>query len=165
MSNNKLAIQINHKAFELIQEFNNDPEKRLRLYDLIFRSAFLGEEINDDDKAVELTAKSILYDIERCRNNYIDKCKKNPEMEEQARRRPELFSAIYDYIVSDFLNSWRAVYGDKEDRKVLYQEIKSEFEEVSEDNADNNKLINGAIKTIRENYFSEHEKNEKLWKN
>ena len=152
MSNNELAIQINHKAFELIQEFNNDPEKRLRLYDLIFRSAFLGEEINDDEKAVELTAKSILYDIERCRNNYIDKCKKNPEMEEQARRRPELFSAIYDYIDSDALNLCFAVSADKKDRKILYQKIKSEFEEVSEDNADNNKLINGAIKTIRENY-------------
>lgn len=152
MSNNDLAIQINRKAFELIQEFNDDAEKQLRLYNLIFRSAFLGEEINDDDKAVELTAKSILYDIERCRNNYIDKCKNNPEMEEQARRRPELFSAIYDFIVSDTLSLWRAVYGNKEDRKALYQEIKFCFEEVSEDNADNNKLINGAIKTIRENY-------------
>ena len=165
MKNNELAIQINRKAFELIQEFNDDPVKQLRLYNLIFRSSFLGEEINDEDGMVRLAAKSILYDIEQCRNNYIDKCKKNPEMEEQARRRLELFSAIYDYIVSDFLNSWRAVYGDKEDRKVLYQEIKSEFEEVSEDNADNNKLVNGTIKTVRENFFSEHEKNEKLWKN
>ena len=164
MKNNELAIQINRKAFELIQEFNEYPEKQLRLLKLILNCSFLGEEINDDDKAVELTAKSILYDIERCRNNYIDKCKKNAELEE-ARRRPELFSAIYDYIVSDFLNSWRAVYGDKEDRKVLYQEIKSEFEEVSEDNDENNKLINGVIKTVRENFFSEHEKNEKLWKN
>ena len=163
MSSNELAIQINHKAFELIQEFKDDPEKRLRLYDLIFDCAFLGGEVKDEDKAVRITAKTILRDIQECRNNYIEK--KNPEMEEQARRRPKLFSAIYDYIVSDFLNSWRAVYGDKEDRKVLCQEIKSEFEEVLEDNADNNKLINGTIKTVRENFFSEHEKNEKLWKN
>lgn len=152
MSNNELAIQINHKAFELIQEFNDNPEKRLRLYDLIFRSAFLGEEINDEDMAVRMTAKSILADIEECRNNYIEK--KNLEMEEQARRRrPEVFSMIYDYIDSDDYNSWRAIYGDKEDRKSLYQEIKVKFPIVSYDNDDNNKLINGAIKTIRENWF------------
>ena len=152
MKNNELAIQINHKAFELIQEFKDDPEKRLRLYDLIFDCSFTDKEINDEDKAVDIAAKIILSDIKGCRNNYIDKCKKNPEMEEQARRRPELFSAIYDYIDSDALNLCLAVSADKKDRKILYQEIKSEFEEVSEDNADNNKLINGVIKTIRENY-------------
>ena len=156
MSNNELAIQINHKAFELIQEFNDDPEKRLRLYDLIFRSAFLGEEINDEDMAVRMTAKSILHDIEECRNNYIEK--KNLEMEEQARRRrPEVFSMIYDYIDLDDYNSWRAIYGDKEDRKSLYQEIKVKFPIVSYDNEDNNKLINGAIKTVRENWFNNHQ--------
>lgn len=151
MSNNELAIQINHKAFELIQEFNDDAEKQLRLYNLIFRSAFLGEEINDDDKAVELTAKSILYDIERCRNNYIEKCEKNAELEE-ARRRPEVFSAIYDYIVSDTQNLYSAVYGNKVAHKELYQDIKVNFPIVSYDNDENNKLINGAIKTVRENY-------------
>ena len=154
MSNNELAIQINHKAFELIQEFNDDPEKRLRLYDLIFKSAFLGEEINDEDKAVELTAKSILLDIEEYRNNYIDKCKKAAELEE-ARRRPEVFSAIYDYIVSDTWNLYSAVYGNKVARKELYQDIKINFPIVSYDNDENNKLINGAIKTVRENYSDE----------
>lgn len=156
MSNNELAIQINHKAFELIQEFNDNPEKQLRLYNLIFRSAFLGEEVNDEDMAVRMTAKSILADIEECRNNYIKK--KNLEMEEQARRRrPEVFSMIYDYIDSDDYNSWRAIYGDKEDRKSLYQEIKVKFPIVSYDNEDNNKLINGAIKTVRENWFNNHQ--------
>lgn len=156
MSNNELAIQINHKAFELIQEFNDDPEKQLRLYNLIFKSAFLGEEINDEDMAVRMAAKSILADIEECRNNYIEK--KNLEMEEQARRRrPEVFSMIYDYIDSDDYNSWRAVYGNKEDRKSLYQEIKVKFPIVSYDNDENNKLINGAIKTVRENWFNNHQ--------
>ena len=151
MKNNELAIQINHKAFELIQEFNDNPEKRLRLYDLIFRSAFLGEEINDEDMAVRMTAKSILADIEECRNNYIEK--KNLEMEEQARRRrPEVFSAIYDYIVSDTRNLYSAVYGNKVAHKELYQDIKINFPIVSYDNDENNKLINGAIKTVRENY-------------
>lgn len=151
MSSNELAIQINHKAFELIQEFNDDAEKRLRLYDLIFRSSFLDEKLNEEDMGVKMTAKAILADIQECRNNYIEK--KNLEMEEQARRRPELFSAIYDFIVSDTLSLWRAVYGNKEDRKALYQEIKFCFEEVSEDNDGNNKLVNGAIKAVREDWF------------
>ena len=100
MKNNELAIQINHKAFELIQEFKDDPEKRLRLYDLIFRSAFLGEEINDDDKAVELTAKSILYDIERCRNNYIDKLYKRHTFkdEETMKRYDEIYEQTKKYV-------------------------------------------------------------------
>lgn len=156
MSNNELAIQINRKAFELIQEFNDDPVKQLRLYNLIFRSSFLGEEINDDDKAVDIAAKVILADVEECRNNYIDKCKKTAELEE-ARRRPEVFSAIYDYIVSDTLNLCSALYGNKEARKELYQDIKVNFPIVSYDNDENNKLINGVIKTVRENYSDEIE--------
>lgn len=152
MSNNDLAIQINRKAFELIQEFNDNPEKQLRLLKLILNCSFLGEEINDEDMAVRMTAKAILADIQECRNNYIEK--KNLEMEEQARRRrPEVFSMIYDYIDSDTFNSWRAIYGSKEDRKALYQEIKVKFPIVSYDNDDNNKLINGAIKAVREDWF------------
>lgn len=154
MNNNELAIQINRKAFELIQEFNDYPEKQLRLYDLIFRSAFLGEEINDEDKAVDIAAKAILADIEECRNNYIEKCEKNAELEE-ARRRPEVFSAIYDFIVSDTRNLYSAVYGNKVARKELYQDIKINFPIVSYDNDENNKLINGAIKKVRENYSDE----------
>ena len=154
--NNELAIQIDYQEFQLIQEFNDDPEKRLRLYDLIFKCSFLGEELNEEDMGVKMAAKAILADIEKRRNNYIEK--KNLEMEEQARRRrPEVFSMIYDYIDLDDYNSWRAIYGDKEDRKSLYQEIKVKFPIVSHDNEDNNKLINGAIKTVRENWFNNHQ--------
>ena len=156
MEENKVAIQLNYKAFEMIQEFNDDPEKRLRLYDLIFRCSFLGEKLNEEDMGIKMAAKSILADIEECRNNYIEKCEKKAELEE-ARRRPEVFSMIYDYIDLDDYNSWRAIYGDKEDRKSLYQEIKVKFPIVSYDNEDNNKLINGAIKTVRENWFSNHQ--------
>ena len=85
MEENKVAIQLNYKAFEMIQEFNDDPEKRLRLYDLIFKSAFLGEEINDEDGMVRLAAKSILLDIEQCRNNYIEKCKNNAKYGAQGK--------------------------------------------------------------------------------
>ena len=116
----------------------------------------MGEELNEEDMGVKMAAKAILGGIEKRRNNYIEK--KNLEMEEQARRRrPEVFSMIYDYIDSDDYNSWRAIYGDKEDRKSLYQEIKVKFPIVSYDNEDNNKLINGAIKTVRENWFNNHQ--------
>lgn len=77
MEENKVAIQLNYKAFEMIQDFKNDPEKRLRLYDLIFDCSFMNKEINDEDGMVRLAAKSILLDIEQCRNNYIEKCKNN----------------------------------------------------------------------------------------
>lgn len=74
---NELAIQIKPKAFDLIQEFNDDPEKRLRLYDLIFRCSFLGEELNEEDMAIKMAAKAILADIQECKKNYKEKCKKN----------------------------------------------------------------------------------------
>lgn len=154
MSNNELAIQINHKAFELIQEFNDNPEKRLRLYDLIFKCSFLGEELNEEDMAIKMAAKAILADIQECKKNYKEKCEKNAELEE-ARRRPEVFSAIYDFIVSDTRNLYSAVYGNKVAHKELYQDIKINFPIVSYDNDENNKLINGVIKTVRENYLNE----------
>ena len=75
--NNELAIQIDYQEFQLIQEFNDDPEKRLRLYDLIFRCSFLGEELNEEDMGIKMAAKAILGGIEKRRNNYIEKCKNN----------------------------------------------------------------------------------------
>ena len=75
--NNELAIQIDYQEFQLIQEFNDDPEKQLRLYNLIFRCSFLGEELNEEDMGVKMAAKAILGGIEKCRNNYIEKCKNN----------------------------------------------------------------------------------------
>ena len=77
MEENKVAIQISHKDFRMIQEFDDNPEKQLRLLKLILNCSFLGEEVNDEDGMVRLAAKTILYDIEQCRNNYIEKCKNN----------------------------------------------------------------------------------------
>ena len=77
--NNELAIQIDYQAYQLIQEFNDDPEKRLRLYDLIFRCSFSGEELNEEDMGIKMAAKAILGGIQKRRNNYIEKCKKNAE--------------------------------------------------------------------------------------
>lgn len=77
--NNELAIQIDYQEYQLIQEFNDDPEKQLRLYNLIFRCSFLGEELNEEDMGVKMAAKAILGGIQKRRNNYIEKCKKNAE--------------------------------------------------------------------------------------
>ena len=71
--NNELAIQIKPKDFELIQEFDNDPEKQLRLYNLIFRCSFLGEELNEEDMGVKMAAKAILGDIQERKKNYKEK--------------------------------------------------------------------------------------------
>ena len=125
MSNNELAIQINHKAFELIQEFNDDPEKRLRLYDLIFRSAFLGEEINDEDMAVRMAAKSILLDIQECRNNYIEKCNHNENID---------FSSIEKFCQSDNYRN-KILTGTGKDRKEVMLTIESNFPDLKPSDA------------------------------
>ena len=77
--NNELAIQIDYQEFQLIQEFNDDPEKQLRLLKHILNCSFLGEELNEEDMGVKMAAKAILGGIEKRRNNYIEKCKKNAE--------------------------------------------------------------------------------------
>lgn len=167
MEENKVAIQINHKAFEMIQEFNDDPEKQLRLLKLVLNCSFLGEEINDEDGMVRLAAKSILYDIQACRNNYIEKCKKNAEYGIQGkdygllggeygslggrpRKRPDVFAKIYDYIISDENNIKSALSEDKAQNRMLRRNIKARIPEVAENNDENNKLINGVIKKIKE---------------
>ena len=174
MEENKVAIQINHKAFEMIQEFNDDPEKRLRLYDLIFRCSFLGVENSDEDMAVRMTAKSILYDIQECRNKYIEKCKKNGEYGIQGRdygiegknygllggeygiqggrpkKRPDVYEKIYNFILSDENYIKSALSEDKTQKRMLCRNIKTRIPEVAENNDENSKLINGVIKKIKE---------------
>ena len=136
MSNNELAIQINRKAFELIQEFNDNPEKQLRLYNLIFRSAFLGEEINDNDMAVRMTAKSILLDIEQCRNNYIEKCKRNENTD---------FSSIEKFCQSDKYRN-KILTGTGKDRKEVILAIERNFPDLKPSDA---KVIRKIFRKMR----------------
>ena len=141
MEENKVAIQLNYKAFEMIQEFNDNPEKQLRLLKLILNCSFLGEEINDEDMAVRMTAKSILLDIEQCRNNYIEKCKNNAkygiqgkdfgklggrprkgETKEQykERKRLENESLISEKMGED--SQWTMMFNEiKQDRDLIIQ--------------------------------------------
>ena len=136
MSNNELAIQINHKAFELIQEFNDDPEKQLRLYNLIFKSAFLGEEINDEDGMVRLAAKSILLDIQECRNNYIEKCNHNENID---------FSSIEKFCQSDKYRN-KILTGTGKDRKEVMLAIERNFPDLKPSDA---KVIRKIFRKMR----------------
>lgn len=136
MEENKVAIQINHKAFEMIQEFKNDPEKRLRLYDLIFRSAFLGEEVNDEDGMVRLAAKSILLDIQECRNNYIEKCNHNENID---------FSSIEKFCQSDKYRN-KILTGTGKDRKEVMLAIESNFPDLKPSDA---KVIRKIFRKMR----------------
>ena len=136
MEENKVAIQINYKAFEMIQEFNDDPEKQLRLYNLIFKCSFLGEEINDEDMAVRMTAKSILLDIEQCRNNYIEKCNHNENID---------FSSIEKFCQSDKYRN-KILTGTGKDRKEVMLAIERNFPDLKPSDA---KVIRKIFRKMR----------------
>ena len=136
MEENKVAIQINYKAFEMIQEFKNDPEKQLRLYNLIFKCSFLGEEINDEDMAVRMTAKSILLDIQECRNNYIEKCNHNENID---------FSSIEKFCQSDKYRN-KILTGTGKDRKEVMLAIERNFPDLKPSDA---KVIRKIFRKMR----------------
>ena len=136
MEENKVAIQINYKAFEMIQEFNDDPEKQLRLYNLIFKCSFLGEEINDEDMAVRMTAKSILLDIQECRNNYIEKCNHNENID---------FSSIEKFCQSDKYRN-KILTGTGKDRKEVMLAIERNFPDLKPSDA---KVIRKIFRKMR----------------
>ena len=137
MEENKVAIQLNYKAFEMVQEFNDNPEKQLRLLKLILNCSFLGEEINDEDMAVRMTAKSILLDIEQCRNNYIEKCKNNAKYGIQGKEygiqgkefgklggRPRKGESLEDYTIrkKGEDSKWVKMFKEiKQDRDLIIQ--------------------------------------------
>ena len=136
MEENKVAIQINRKAFEMIQEFKNDPEKRLRLYDLIFDCSFMDKEINDEDGMVRLAAKSILLDIQECRNNYIEKCNHNENID---------FSSIEKFCQSDKYRN-KILTGTGKDRKEVMLAIESNFPNLKPSDA---KVIRKIFRKMR----------------
>lgn len=136
MEENKVAIQISHKAFRMIQEFDDNPEKQLRLYNLIFRSAFLGEEVNDEDGMVRLAAKSILSDIQECRNNYMEKCKRNENID---------FSSIEKFCQSDKYRN-KILTGTGKDRKEVMLAIESNFPNLKPSDA---KVIRKIFRKMR----------------
>ena len=136
MEENKVAIQINHKAFRMIQEFDDNPEKQLRLYNLIFKCSFLGEEINDEDMAVRMTAKSILLDIQECRNNYIEKCNHNENID---------FSSIEKFCQSDKYRN-KILTGTGKDRKEVMLSIERNFPDLKPSDA---KVIRKIFRKMR----------------
>ena len=157
MEENKVAIQINYKAFEMIQEFNDDPEKQLRLYNLIFKCSFLGEEINDEDMAVRMTAKSILLDIEQCRNNYIEKCKNNAKYGIQGKEfgklggRPRKGETKEQYMERKSLENESLIsekMGEDSQWTKMFNEIKQDKELIRQikDTTLSGKIINDFAK-------------------
>lgn len=136
MEENKVAIQINYKAFEMIQEFNDNPEKQLRLYDLIFRCSFLGEELNEEDMGVKMAAKSILLDIQECRNNYIEKCNHNENID---------FSSIEKFCQSDKYRN-KILTGTGKDRKEVMLAIENNFPDLKPSDA---KVIRKIFRKMR----------------
>ena len=136
MEENKVAIQLNYKAFEMIQDFKNDPEKRLRLYDLIFDCSFMDKEINDEDMAVRMTAKSILLDIQECRNNYIEKCNHNENID---------FSSIEKFCQSDKYRN-KILTGTGKDRKEVMLAIERNFPNLKPSDS---KVIRKIIRKMR----------------
>ena len=66
------------------------------------------------------------------------------------RKRPDVFAKIYNFIMSDENYLKSALSEDKTQNRMLYRNIKARIPEVTENNDENNKLINGVIKKIKE---------------
>lgn len=160
-------LLVKASALEIFERFNDSPKEQLELAQLIFRCGIRGDEIKSDNLAVDIAAKAILKGSYLSRDNYKKRCEKNAKygilgkeygilgkkygkLGGRPRKRQKDFNEIYEYIVSDEENIRCAISKDKEDRKVLYKEIKALFSSVSENNEANNKLINSAINKVKE---------------
>ena len=66
------------------------------------------------------------------------------------RKRPDVYEKIYNCIMSDENYLKSALSEDKTQNRMLYRNIKARIPEVTENNDENNKLINGVIKKIKE---------------
>lgn len=66
------------------------------------------------------------------------------------RKRPDVYKKIYNFIMSDENYIKSALSEDKAQNRMLYRNIKARIPEVTENNDENNKLINGVIKKIKE---------------
>lgn len=66
------------------------------------------------------------------------------------RKRPDVFAKIYSFILSDENYLKFALSEDKAQNRMLRRIIKTRIPEVTENNDENNKLINGVIKKIKE---------------
>ena len=66
------------------------------------------------------------------------------------RKRPDVYEKIYNFIMSDENYLKSALSEDKAQNRMLYRNIKARIPEVTENNDENNKLINGVIKKIKE---------------
>lgn len=66
------------------------------------------------------------------------------------RKRPDVYKKIYNFIMSDENYIKSALSEDKTQNRMLRRNIKARIPEVTENNDENSKLINGVIKKIKE---------------
>lgn len=160
----------------LLQGWMFDPlelmnkEERKDYINSLVESALAGKVITDNPQWKRLIAKA-LSSIKETKAKYYEKSKKNGmkgkeygiqgkeygiqgkeygKLGGRPRKRADDFNAIYTYIASSEENKKQALSDDKEPVKVLKRKIKGRFSQVAEDNDENNKLINGVIKKIKE---------------
>ena len=149
-------------------------EQRLEfLENLVFRGMD-GQEPQIEDEIVELALMPCLDSIRECRENYNRRQAKNAEYGIQGkeygiqgkeygiqgaefgiqggrpRKRPDVFAKIYNFIMSDENYLKYALSEDKAQNRMLRRNIKAGIPEVTENNDENSKLINGVIKKIKE---------------
>ena len=142
-------------------------EQRIEFWEnLVFRGMD-GQEPQVEDKFVKLALMPCLDSIRECRDNYNRRQAKNAEYGIQGkefgiegkdygsrggrpRKRPDVYDNIYSFIMSDENNIKSALSEDKTQKRMLCRNIKTRIPEVAENNDENNKLINGVIKRIKE---------------
>ena len=167
-------LMIKVSALEIFERFNDSPKEQLELAQLIFRCGIRGDEIKSDNLAVDIAAKAILKDSFLSRENYKQRCERTAKygilgkeygiqgkeygiqgaefgiQGGRPRKRPDVFAKIYNFIMSDENYLKSALSEDKTQNRMLYRNIKARIPEVTENNDENNKLINGVIKKIKE---------------
>ena len=154
-----------------------DKEEQDKYFAALLRSAIEGKVLTDNDKWTYLIEKA-LSSIEETREAYYQKATKigmkgkeyGIEGKEHGiegkdygplggeygplggrpRKRPDVFTKIYNFIMSDENYLKSALSEDKTQKKMLCRNIKTRIPEVTENNDENSKLINGVIKKIKE---------------
>lgn len=151
-------------------DFMDNEEEQDKYFAALIRSALAGKVLTDNEKWVRFIEKA-LSSIEETRDKYYEKSKKNGmkgkeygiqgkeygiqgkeygKLGGRPRKRPDVYEKIYSFILSDENYLKSALSEDKAQNRMLYRNIKARIPEVTENNDENNKLINGVIKKIKE---------------
>ena len=149
-------------------------EQRQSFFKELVMCGLAGTEPTTEDPLLKLALKPCLDSIRECRENYNRRQAKNAEygilgkeygaqgkeygilgkeygiLGGRPRKRPDVYEKIYSFILSDENYLKSALSEDKTQNRMLRKNIKARIPEVAENNDENNKLINGVIKKIKE---------------